>query len=122
MISGPEELDPVAFDDVDQAVFSRDPPCPGAGQFVLQRLGLAMPGFARPPELIRLLRCISPADIEVPLPRGLLTLLLQAGEVYAAVTAVAVPGPLRVDGMLQFPVEGRPFPPFLLGRHGRGPL
>src|SRR5262249_57711676 len=80
------------------------------------RMGMTMP------QLLRLLRCIGPADIEVPLPRGLLALLLQPGKVRAAVAAVAILGPLRVDGMLQLPVEGRQFPPFLLGRHDRGSL
>src|SRR5262249_15137697 len=62
------------------------------------RMGLTMP------QLLRLLRCIGPTDIEVPLPRGLLALLLQPGEVRATVAAVAILGPLRVDGMLQLSV------------------
>src|SRR5579883_2292697 len=74
------------------------------------------------PLWLRVPRGISPANIEVPPPGSLLALLFQPGDVRAAVAAIAILGPLPVDGMLPLPVEGRQLPPFLLGRHDRGPL
>src|SRR5262245_9689910 len=60
-----------------------------------RRVGFSCTYSAPAGPSVRPRRRVGPADVEVPLPSGLLALLLQPGEVGAAVAAVAVLGPRR---------------------------